>query len=77
MAGLVDDQLDAHHRREVVHDVALVDELADHGGREHGLDDEMKVGALAQMRDVLVRSGRDVVEGVDLPALVEQELRKM
>ncbi len=77
MAGLVDDQLDAHHRREVVHDVALVDELAHHRGREHGLDDEMKVGALAQMRDVLVRSGRDVVEGEDLPALVEQELRKV
>ncbi len=75
--GLLDDQPDSHGRGEVVDDVALVDELADHRAREHRLDDEVELRIVEETLDVSVRPRRDVVECVDLPALVEQELGKM
>ena len=68
MHGLLDDQPDADGGRQVVDDVALVDELADDRRREDGVDDEVEVGSVAQVLDVAMRAGGKVVEDVDLPA---------
>jgi hypothetical protein len=73
----LDDQLDAHSRREVEDDVALVDELVQDRGGENGVDDEMEVPAFLQMSDVPHRRRREVIQRVDLPALVEQALAQM
>ena len=43
--GLLDDQPDADGGREVVDDVALVDELVDDGRLQHRVDDEVEVAA--------------------------------
>jgi hypothetical protein len=74
---LLDDEPHADHRRQVVDDVALVDELVDDGRRKHGVDDEMEVPALAEVGDVLERARGEVVEGVDLPAAGEKRLAEM
>ena len=50
--GLLDDEPDAHRGCEVIDDVALVDELVDHGAVEHRVDDEMEVAIPAQVLDV-------------------------
>ena len=75
--GLLDDQPHADRGREVVDDVALVDELVDDRRREHRVDDEVEVRPLAQRRHVRDRARRQVVESVDLPASREQELAEM
>jgi hypothetical protein len=75
--GLLDDEADADGGGEVVDDVALVDELVDDGRREDGVDDEVEVPALAQVRDVVERAGREVVERVDLPAPGEERLAQV
>ena len=74
---LLDDQPDADRCREVVDDVAAVHELADDGGRQHRVDDEMEPLALAKMEDIGLLARREVVEGEDLPTLVEQQLAQM
>jgi hypothetical protein len=58
-------------------DVALVDELAHDRGREHGVDDEVKIRPFPELLDVAVGAGRQIVQGEDLPALAEQMLREM
>ena len=72
--GLLDDQPDAHRGGQVVHDVALVHELADDRVVQDRVDDEVVVRSVAQVRDVALRAGREVVERVDLPAVGEQQL---
>jgi hypothetical protein len=52
-AGLLDDQAHPDRGGEMEDHVDLVHELAHDGGREHGLDDEVEVGAVAERRDVL------------------------
>ena len=54
--GLLDDQAHADGGRQVVDDVALVDELVDDRRREHRVDDEVVVGPVAQVLDVLAAS---------------------
>ena len=71
---LLDDQPHADRRGEVVDDVALVDELVDDRPVQHRVDDEVEVRAVAEMLDVVERSGREVVEHPDLVAFVEQQL---
>ncbi len=73
-AGLLDDQAHADGGREVVDRVAPVHELADDGRGEHRVDDEVEALAIAEVGDIRLCARREVVEGVDLPALVEQEL---
>src|SRR6266536_759016 len=75
--GLFDDEPHSDRRREVEHDVAAVHELVDDRRLEHGVHYEVEVAALAQMRDVALRAGREIVEDEDLPALFEKELREM
>jgi hypothetical protein len=53
---LLDDQPDADRRRQVVDDVALVDELVDDGRVEHGVDHEMEPRVGLQVRDVFQRA---------------------
>jgi hypothetical protein len=74
---LLDDQPDADRSRQVVHDVALVDELVDHRRREHGVHHEVEARMLLEVLDVADRAGRQVVEDPYLPALREQQLREM
>ncbi len=74
---LLDDQADADRRGEVVDDVAAVDELVDDGRLENGVDDEVEVAAVAQMRDVALGAGGQVVEDEDLPAVGEEQLGEM
>ena len=70
MHGLLDDQPYAHRGRQVVDDVALVDEFSDDRGREDRVDDEVERGLLAEVRDVLDRACREVVEREDLPPVI-------
>ena len=72
--GLLDDQPHADRCREVVDDVAAVDELVHDGRREHRVDDEMEPRPVAEMGDVVERAGGEVVEDPDLVLLVEEEL---
>ena len=60
-----------------IDDVAAVHELVHDRRLEHGVDDEVEVAALAQVRDVPLGAGRQVVEDEDLPAVGEQQLREM
>ena len=55
-------------------DVAPVDELVHHRRLEDGIDDQVKVAPVAQVRDVSLRSGREVVEDEDLHAALEEQL---
>ena len=71
---LLDDQPHADGGGEVVDDVAAVDELVDGGRVQHRVDDEVEARPVAQVRDVLERAGREVVQHPHLDALVEQEL---
>jgi hypothetical protein len=75
--GWLDDEPYAHGRRQVVHDVALVDELVDHRPVQDGVDDEVETVPFAEMLDVLERAGGEVVEHPHLVSLVEQELRQV
>ncbi len=72
MDRLLHDQADADRGREVVDDVALVDELVHDRGGEHGVDDEVEARLLPQVGDVSQRAGGEVVQAVDLPAVREQ-----
>src|SRR5215208_581707 len=71
---LLDDQPHADRGSEVVHDVALVDELADDRGRQHRVNDEVEPRPVAQLLDVAMSPGREIVEDVDLLTLLEQLL---
>ena len=73
-ARLLDDQAHADGSGQVVDDVAPVHELADDGLREHGVDDEVEALAVAELGDVRLVARREVVEGKDLQAFVEEEL---
>ena len=75
--GLLDDESNAHGSREVVDDVALVDELVDDSPIEDGVDDEVEVGVRAEVLDVGEPSRREIVEGPDFGTLLEQELAEM
>ena len=74
---LLDDQPHADRRREVVDDIALVHELVDDRRLQDGVDDQVEVAPAVQVLDVLKRPGGEVVEGVDLPALVEEAFAEM
>jgi len=65
---LLDDQPHADRGGEVVHDVAAVDELVDDRRLQHRVDHEVEVAALAQVRDVSLRAGGEVVEDADFAA---------
>ena len=73
-AGLLDDQAYAYGSGQVVHDVAPVHELADDGLREHGVDHEVEALAVAEVEDVRLLAGREVVESEDFHSFVEEEL---
>jgi hypothetical protein len=73
---LLDNQTDSDGRGEVIDDVAFVDELSNDRRRQDGVDDEVEAGPLAEVRDILDRAGREVVEGEGLPAIVEKEFRE-
>ena len=75
--GLLDDQAHADGGRQVVDDVALVDELADDRRGEHRVDDEVKAGPVAQRLDVAMRACGKVVEDEDLRASIEQGFREV
>jgi hypothetical protein len=72
--GLFDDQPDADRRREVVHHVDAMHELADDRLRQDRIDDEMEARMVAKRVDVPVVARGEVVERPDLPAVGEQEL---
>ena len=59
---LLDDQADADRCGQVVDDIALVDELGHDGRGQHRVHHEVEVGMVAEVRDILDRAGREVVE---------------
>jgi hypothetical protein len=71
---LFDDQPHADSGREVVHDVAFVDELVDGRPVEYRVDDEMEPLSVAKMLDVLQRARGEIVEHPDLVPFVKKEL---
>ena len=74
---LLDDQPHADGGRQVVDDVALVDELVDDRRREHRIDDEVEALVPAKVLDIRERAGGEVVEGVDLDVGLEQQIAQM
>jgi hypothetical protein len=77
VSGSLDDQPDPDRRREVEDGVTAMDELADHGWREHRFDGQVKTTVLNQMSDVFCGARGEVIQGIDLPFLLEQQLGKM
>ena len=73
---LLDDQLDADRRGEVKDDVAAIDELGEQRLVVDRVDEVLEPGASLQVRDVVDRSGRQVVEDQDLVALRRAALRR-
>jgi len=71
---LLDDQPGTDRGGEVIDHVNLVHQLVHDRVREHRIDDEVELGAVLQVRDVVHGPRREVVERVDLPAVVQQEL---
>ena len=71
---LLDDETHSDRRSEVEDDVATMHELVDDRRLQDRVDDQVKVPALAQMRDVPLRPGRQVVEDEHFPAVLQQEL---
>ena len=69
---LFDDESHSDGRGQVVHDVALVDELVDDRPVENGVDDEVEAVAIAKVLDVVERSRREVVEHPHLVPFIEQ-----
>jgi hypothetical protein len=61
----------------VVHDVDLVHELVHDRAGEHRVDDEVETVVLAEMRDVLVRPCREIVERPHGPSVREQQLAEV
>src|SRR4051794_23398550 len=74
---LLDDQPYADGGCEVEDDVAAMHELVDDRRLQHGVDDQMEVAALAEMRDVPLGARREIVECEDLPAVAEEEPREV
>jgi hypothetical protein len=71
------DQADADGRGQVIHDVALVNELVHDRTREHGLDDEMEAWMLSEVGDVVAGPGREIVEAEDLVAVLYEQLAQV
>jgi hypothetical protein len=74
---VLDDQPYADRGREVVDDLALVDQLVYNRRGEHRVHDQVEARVLAKVVDVLEAARRKVVESVDLPAGVEQALAQV
>ena len=69
---LFDDQLDADGGGEMKDHVAAIDELGEQTLVVDGVDEVLEPGTSLEMRDVVERPGRQVVEDQDLVALREQ-----
>ena len=69
---LLDDQLDADRGGEVEDDVASIDQLGEQSLVVDRVDEVLEPGPPLEMRDVVDRTGRQVVEDQDLVALREQ-----
>ena len=74
---LLDDEPNSYRGREVVDDIAPVNELVDHGRRQDRVDDEVEIGALAKVRDILERAGRQVIEYIDFAPAEEKGLTQV
>jgi len=68
--GLLDDQPRTDCGRKVVDDVGLIDQLVHHCRREDGVHDEVEMGVVPEMSDVLLPARRQVVERKNLPTFV-------
>jgi len=71
---LLDDEPNADGGREVIDEVALVDQLVDDLPVEDGVDDEMEAFVVAEVLHVGERARREVVEHPHLVAFIEQQL---
>ena len=74
---LLDDQLDADRGRQVDHDVGAVDELGEQRLVLDAVDRVVEAGLPLEVRDVVDRSGRQVVEDEDLVAALEERLAQV
>ena len=74
---LLDDQLHADRRGKMEHDVAPVDHLGEQRLVRHRVDDVREPRARLEVRDVVDRAGREVVDDGHLVAEVEQPFRQM
>src|SRR5262249_51411025 len=72
-----DDQLDADRGGEMEDDIAAIDQLGEQRLVVHRVDEVLEAGAPFQVRDIVDRSGREVVEDEDLVALLEQRIGEM
>ncbi len=74
---LFDDQLHANGGGEMEHDVAAVDELGEQPLVVDRVDEVLEPRPAFEMRDVVDRAGRQVVENQDVVALLQQHFGKM
>ena len=72
-----DDQLDADGGGEMDDDVAAIDELGEHRLVRDGVDGVVELRVRLEVRDVVDRSGRQIVEREDFVAALEQRLGQM
>ena len=75
--GLFDDQPHADSRRKMEDDVAAMHELVHDRGLQHRIHDQVEVATRAQMSDIALGPGREVVEDEHLPLVRKQPLREM
>ena len=74
---LFDDQLDADGRGQMKDDVAAIDHLGQQRLVGHRVDDVRESRMVFQVRDVVDRAGREVVEDEHLVAVGQQPLGEM
>ena len=74
---LFDDQAHADGRGEVIHDVAAIDQLGQQRLVFDRVDGVVELGVVPELVDVLDRSRRQVIDGIDLVALRHHRLAQV
>ena len=75
--GLLHDQPDAHRRGEMKDHVGPLNQIADHGLVQHGIDDERHVRPVDEMRHIRRATGRQIVEQRHRASVTQQAFGKM
>jgi hypothetical protein len=74
---ILDHELHADRRRQVVDQIAFADQPVQHLFVENGVDGEVVAGVLSQALDVLETTGREVVDDDDVVAATEEGVGQM
>src|SRR5713226_9068284 len=75
--GTLDDQLDAHRRRQVKDDVALIDQLSRDRPVVNAVNSVVKAWVIFQMLNISEAAGRKIVDDENFVAAPEVRVGKM